>query len=56
MKRRWPQMSFFLVQCALFSLQLFIWIFYHAKISIVTVPLTFGFVCFSLWLWFRSEH
>lgn len=53
--KRWLPTIFFL-QCALFALQLWIWIFFDTQISIVTLPVTFCFVCFSLWLWLRAEH
>lgn len=49
-------MKLFLVQCALFAFQLYLWIFYHTMVGVVTVPLGFFFVLFALWCWYRTEH
>jgi hypothetical protein len=49
-------MKLFLIQCALFLLQLYLWIFYHTMTGSVTVPLGFCFVLFGLWCWYRAEH
>lgn len=54
--KHWAPISFFLIQCVLFSFQLYLWIFSQSWIGIVTVPLAFLFVCFSLWIWQASEH
>jgi hypothetical protein len=47
-------MKYFLLQCALFLIQLFLWIFFHTWFF--TVPVAFVFVCFSLWAWYQAEH
>jgi hypothetical protein len=49
-------MKLFLIQCALFLLQLYLWIFLHTIVGAVTVPLGFCFVLFALWSWYRTEH
>lgn len=46
----------FLIQCALFLLQLYLWIFFHTFVGALTVPLGFFFACLALWQWYRSEH
>lgn len=49
-------MKLFLLQSTLFLFQLYLWIFSHTFVGLLTVPLSFAFVLFSLYCWFKSDH